>query len=395
MDELKINVGVGGAAKATADLHGVAAGEHAVGAAAQAASPAIAKTAAAKTAAGEAAEELRMRDRSLLREFAMLSPECAIVAEALNNMMTKTTGAGMVLGFISVAIGAATLAFSKFSEAQAEEKRRTQEVLSGLHQQREAYLALAEAADAAARAKHGGVGVGKGDELSARATMLAPDGVRMSTVKRATQLAGVAGHNLTDTEFEALELSLHLDEEPAGKTDQIKARKILGKADIERLRNRMVEWRRQSSSSLIPARRELSAARTALSPSAAGEDVLALVAQEMTAAGTPTSAEDLRLKLELVAGKARENTVGDEADQAARVLGPMLREHPELGDVSFSNRSSLALFKGIRRPTALPGEEQVPLWQIYGDVVIRNGGVDYNAPHADPAGVVPRNPMKN
>lgn len=374
-EELKINVGVGGAEAAKAALHDVAAGETAVGAAAKSASPAIAGTATAKKAAGDAADELKMRDRSLLREFAMISPECGLVAEAFQNLQKHTTGTGLALGMIGVAIGAATLAYSKFSEVQAEQKAKAAAVIAGLQAQSEAYLKLAASAEKAAQTRGVGIGAGKGEGLAARFLGLAPEGVSREARDRAVQLAGVAGRGLTDAEVIALQQQTMMGEDERVKgNDRRKATSLLARQ--AGVADRMKAFIAASPDTTQTATLETLSAQQALTPSG-------------------KFAEKLK-GIDQVIGS---NPLGE------RMLSP----------------AQLQLLKDIRSRPDLAGAQEYGLtpamylpggWGGYGEhyspkaggekgiviierAVINQGGVHYNAPHADPAGVVPRNPTKN
>jgi len=371
-EDLKINVGVGGAAKAQTDLHGVAAAEHAVGAAAQGGAAGIAKTAVAKKAAGEAAEELRMKDRSLLREFAMISPECAIAAEALHGLMTKTTGVGIAFVGVSAALSIAMLAYSKFSEYQAAEKARAAAVIAGLQEQSAAYLKLAASAEKAAQAKRGGIGAGAGEGLMARMMGLAPGGVSPEQIGRAGQLAAVAGRGLSDAEMEGLMIQVALGKEPVKGTDRRKVTSMLGGQDLGALRAGMAGFAAASPRTARAATAESMLAREALTP--AGE-----------------VAERLEIVDKFL--KAHPERVPGEATTAAGRLLAKMRLAPGVGMERFEYRQQFAGGQSFEdyRPSQ-KGEQAIVIIER---AVINQGGVHYAAPGADPAGVVPRSGMKN
>jgi len=371
-DELRINVGVGGAKEAEAALKGVAGAEHAIGAAAQTGAAGIAKTAAAKKGAGEAAHELRLRNASLLGQVKSLGPEFGIAADAINQFINKTTGAGMALGFLGVAIGAATYVYSKMSAVQAEEKQKAEAFLKNLQQQYVAYLDLAGAIEKAARAK-GALGAGTGEAVGKRFLALAPEGVSRETAQEAGRLAAGLRREVTDEEAQAMMMRLHLGGEPRGKTDRAKAQALQRGEGLDALRQRMAAWASASPLTMAQRKAEIEEARAGLTPQAEAEGIIAAVARrESVRIGRERTPQAMRDELQYLSRVARGLEGGDfavgERGEIADETERLRRQYPEL--------------------------ERAAVVQITGPLTIYRGSVVYKGQDSDPAGQIPRNPAR-
>jgi len=148
-DELKITVSAPGAKATEADLRSVAAAEQAVSQAAAATAPGHAAAAAAKKKSSEAAEELRLRDRSLLNEIRAISPELAVLVETLHAVTTKTTGMGVALGIVGGVIGAGTILVGRLTAAWARHRAEVEQLNRAIAETYNRYVGLLELADKA------------------------------------------------------------------------------------------------------------------------------------------------------------------------------------------------------------------------------------------------------
>jgi hypothetical protein len=387
-DELRINVGVGGAKEAEAALKGVAGAEQGIGAAAQTGAAGIARTAAAKKAAGEAAHELTMRDQSLLRQVAMISPEFAIAADVINQFATKTTQAGLALGLIGAGIAAVTVVISRYNESQAEQKRKAEELIAVLRQQYEEHLKIEAAQDRMARGR-GGAGAAAMAGLQKRLYGLAPEGVGPGDIKRAGELIAKGGRGVTDEEAIGLMLQIGLGKEPEKGTDRAKARRMLGGQDLGALRAEMAtvpgEVRRQLAA-------ETQIAGAAFRPEAGAEQALAMKAQAESAAGVQGySVEERKKHLAYAFDRARAGEAW-----AIEIIRTQIAQNPELAGLKMRPMTGwesvrAGVWGGSR--VATPNEPGTPISVIVqGDV--NQGAVVYKGQDSDPAGQIPRSTMR-
>jgi hypothetical protein len=151
-DELKIPISVPGADKAKADLAAVAAAAQQATAAGSGGSPAqttaaIEADTKAKTDNAEITDELKMKDKSLLKELASLSPEVNILAEAFNAVMTKAGPLAISLGLIGPVIGVATLLIEGYVKNCREQAAAAEASARANDKMADSYLAVEEAID--------------------------------------------------------------------------------------------------------------------------------------------------------------------------------------------------------------------------------------------------------
>jgi len=363
-EELKIVVSAPGAEQTTSALRKLHQAERelsqAIGAAAKAEAADVNKAAAAKKGAAAAAGELSMRHKSLLREMAMLSPECMAAAQAINAFQQGLSGAALGLTLVTVGIMAVSAIYSRLSQAQAAEKKRIEDMTAALQRQAEVYAKIAESAEKAARTRRG-AGVGAGARLAERLVPIAPPGVGPAAIERAGGLAALAGRGVTDEELQGLAMMVTLGEEPEKGTDRAKARRMLGGMKYEELVGKMAT---------VP-RRE--AGRATI------ESIMA--AEGMTPRG------EIVERMELV-GRGLAMHPGEQS-WMVRELIEEIKSHPERGMEFFRPEvDPMSRMPGYwrRRKTGAVGYEQ-------GITIIERqvfGGVHYNSPESDAAGIIQR-----
>ena len=390
-EELKIVVSAPGAEQTTSALRKLHQAERelsqAIGAAAKAEAADVNKAAAAKKGASAAAGELTMRHKSLLREMAMLSPECAVAANAINSFQQGLTGAALGLSLVGIGIMAVTTLYGRYSKAQAEEKEKADALLASLRQQYDAYLKIAEAAEKVGRSRRG-LGAGTGTRLSRRALAVAPEGVGPETAQQAAELAEAAGRPITDEELAAAEAALVVEPEPRGKTQRGQAQRLFGNLTPDRraaLAKKLEAWTAESPELARAAEIRKAGAALALRPEAQTEQIITEVIAKEAAAGRPITRERLQ---DIMAGRAEWIAPGSTADapyerNRAAAL-EMLTRYPQLGRVRMTHTPSGPMFTG----PAGEGRPLVQIYHIHGDV--HQGGVQYKGQESDPAGIIQR-----
>jgi len=392
-EELKIKVSAPGAEETRSAMLKIAAAERdigqAVAAEAQTGTAAQQKSAAAKKGASEAAHELTMRHATLLRQMAMLSPETAAAAQAINAFQMGLSGAARGMMLVSVGIMAVTALYNRYTDAQAKEEEKARTLLASLNQEYEAYLKIAEAVEKVARAKRG-LGAGAGERLAARALAAAPAGVGPETARRAAELAAALGRPVTDEELAAAEAALVTEPEPRGKTERAQARRLFGGLTPQRraaLAGKLGAWQIESPDATRQAITAMAKARLATKPEAQAEAILAQVQAQEIEAGRPITRARLE---EILAGEAEWIAPGSIARAAyernTAAAQDWLRRYPELGQVRMRTG-----FWGRHVP-ALGETGGSPLIQIYGDV--HHGGVVYKGQESDAAGQIVPSGMK-
>lgn len=389
-EDLKINVGVGGAAEAAAALKAVAGAEKAVGQAAGEGATGLKDATKAKTDAGEAADELRMRHMTLLRQMAMLSPECAIMARALNDVMGMSTGTGLALSLLGVAIGAVAVVINRASAAEVELKKRAEEVSSALTQQRDAYLTLQEAAEKTylAQERHGRPRTAIKAQGFNR--LNADIGAGEVDVLAATEAAVAGGTGLTTDQAASLLMWQGLGYGERYKTAGARRRGfgqfIAGEGAGERLRTEWAAHVARASEVVEENRR-----RSALALAGPGGEARALAGLSYEAAQNrqrgvgPATVAELEEELADLTFAAGQDYWG-----AREALGRRLQEHPELAGLRVRSRRFSEKWDprniGATITMAQPGEEGTPI-AVYGNV--HQGGVQvYNQSGVDRAGAI-------
>jgi len=385
-EDLKINVSVPGAKQAAADLHAVAGGEQAVGAAAGAGAAGVGKSTDAKVKAGEASHEFSMRNRTLLLQLSQLGPEFGIAANAINAFMTRTTSAGIALGFIGTAIGVVTYVMSKYNETQAEAKRKAEEVAAALRVQYDAYLKIVEATERAARGR-GGAGGLAARGLTERLIGLAPEGVSPADISRVADLAAKSRRGLTDEELTNLMLQEALGKEPDKGTDRAKVQRMLKgpglaalKADMATMPRRLVQ----------AATMETQALRAGMTPAAEAADIFERIAAQETREGNPITAAQVRAAVEgNLADLSGTHRLRPEFYRG-KVEG-LIAKYPALGTLRIQDQYRDP-FSGNLKPRMVGESGEGTM--IVNFIGQNNSGVTYNHPGGDPAGVMPRSPMR-
>ncbi|MFB3893218.1 MAG: hypothetical protein ACE15C_14475 [Phycisphaerae bacterium] len=337
-DELKIPVTVPGAQQAAQQLKEVAAAEKAVAGAAAESAPGHKAVADAKREASEAAEELTMRDRSLLREIAGLHPVAGAAAEVFNTLNTKTTGLGIAMGLTGAAIGLATLAISEMTKAQEKQKAVMEDQLNTLRSAYDSYLKLSAAIAEKSRpgadvnaATRQAVEIGLAEQLS-------PEGV-----KAAGEIIAAGG-------------------DMAVALPGLKARYGAKTPELAR-----------------QYQTEVMGMKTGMGPGAGWDAIIANVA-----AREGVSSKDLlsnitaALELKRYAGTLAAPTFlsMDDPEGRAAWLQRLRERYPELEQVGFARSPASMWHASYEYAPGRPG----------GGVLYNIGGTVYTAPNADPAG---------
>jgi hypothetical protein len=126
-------------------------------------------------------------------------------------------------------------------------------------------------------------------------------------------------------------------------------------------------------------------ARAGLTPAAESGAISASLAEEAAAAGSGLDREGFERKITRLAGRA---AAGDEG--AKTELWQLLGARPVMGRIHLREKGFVeGFFSPGRYAVAGPREEGTPLNVII-EGNVYHGGVHYNAPDADPAGVIPR-----
>jgi len=235
-DELKIIVTAAGAKQAQADLAGVADAEKKVAAAGAASADTAAKaggasaalagahgqaaaaagqaagaleaTSVAQEKAGESAKLHYGHTATLLGSLRMLSPELAVVADAILAVKTAQTAEIAALGLFSAAITGVVLVMSGLSAAEDKRRQQAKEVLDGLKAEYDAYLELAKSIDQAriAKERQGGISQEPSRQIVERvATIAKAEGIGTEGMAAAGKVAAAAGP-MTDEELRLLML---------------------------------------------------------------------------------------------------------------------------------------------------------------------------------------------
>ena len=359
-EELKIVVSAPGAEQTTSALRKLHQAERelsqAIGAAAKAEAADVNKAAAAKKGAAAAAGELTMRHKSLLREMAMLSPECGAAAQAINAFQMGLTGAALGLSLVGVGIMALTSIYARLGQAQAAEKQRIEEMTAALRQQAEVYGRIVEGAEKAARTRRG-AGIGAGAALSERAMRIAPPGVGPEAIQRASALAAVAGRGVSDYELQALMMGVTLGQEPEKGTDRAKARRMLAGMKYEDL------WMQMGK---IPTRE---------ARKATAETVMA--GEALTPRGEVVD------RMELAERRLRAHPEWNV--RALAGLMQEIKEHPERGGEVYElvGRADIGRYGRYRTGTQGPTAIEIIERRVFQQGVIIN-----NQDRVDPAGAI-------
>jgi hypothetical protein len=162
----------------------------------------------------------------------MLSPECGVLARALNEVMSMTTSTGLALGLLGVSIGAAALAYSKFSQFQEEQKQQAAAVIAGLQAEADAFQKVAQAGEKAGMARRG-AGAGTGEAMAGRVIRAAQGtGAGKAEIERATALALTSAGSLSEGQLRGLVLQEYLGKEPPAGSDASKRRRMLAGQDL-------------------------------------------------------------------------------------------------------------------------------------------------------------------
>jgi hypothetical protein len=350
--------------------------------------------------AAGAADEFRMRNRSLLLELASLSPETRIAADALNVLMSGATGTAMTLGLLGSAIGLAAYAYSQFSAAQEESKRKTQEVISALKTQRDTYLKLVEAVDEASMREHLKGRAGGNEDLARRIAQAAGKAefgreAAMQSAETATAAIG-AGNAMPDEALWHLGVWQSLGKRGSGRTTgrgryQAFAALMRQPGAREKLQAEWESYRSQNPSLAARNREEARQMVGGGTPSAQAGNVYDRIAARETSEGNPITAEEVRQILGTYTAAAEGGPTRLGPGFYRRGIQEWVRKYPELGQVQMGPPQS-GSGQGLHpRTSVAPGQEGVTVIQIIGQ---SNSGVTYNDRGGDPAGVMPRNGMR-
>mgnify|MGYP006284161131 CR=1 FL=1 len=416
-DELRINVRADGADEAAEDLRGVANAERTVGDSAQATGDQVRGAASAKGDSAQAAREADDANRTLAERFRALGPEAALVGDAIDSLALKEGKLAAVTGVVGVAVLGATMLIQKLTAAREEERQKAQAVLDSLAEQAEAYRAIEQAAEDAARAEaaRGGADGGQAPEGIVRQMTATAGGrfVGVEGIEQAATAAQFAAEPLTAEQLETLGLYLYFsDLEGVEPRDALR----LYRAALDRNPDLPAQLRQQMAATrqrFPAAARERAAGamqmQRATTPAAEAQGVLASVLElEQAAGGGAQTTEDLdryirrlltdiRLaRRQIAAGEQTGDVYGRDAGRRdlavaggrlVRLLGRY--EEVGLGDVQIDVEQLLGpevdITGGYQPAVVEPGEQGVPLRQVANEFV---GGTHYHAHDGrDPAGL--------
>jgi hypothetical protein len=429
-DELKIGVSAPGAAEAAAQLQQVAAAEGQVAAAAGAPAAPAASTAEAMDKTAEAAVKLGGRNMLLLNSLRMLGPEFRIAADTISVVANNAVGATMALGLIGVAITAVVYAISKFTDAQAEQKRKALEVQAALEEQFHAYVQIEQAVEKArlAEARRGvprAPAIVSEEAIKRVAAVGVEIGLGKEGITEVAEALTTADQPMDDATLRTFALWIRLGYGERYPSDRAKLRAF--RAQLRRIPNLADRLEKEQAASVAAAPKAAAAAkaeaaevaREARAPIAA-EDIYGIIAEEETKIGRRRTPEDIKRWVQQELDRiAREEIVGGRPEAARRELAEFLRQHPLLKTIPYMQGMTIEeAIRGVqpidrekdlrlrlgpedyeayqkwrvqREPTSQPTSQPTtqpttqPATVVHGNV--HTGGTQYYGQYTDPAGV--------